>query len=461
MRRSDELGLSAMRRRRWKLEAERAELEKIGRTISSTPPRRQAAIGALVDLGGPQTVKHLETLAQAPQTYAARVDAIAGLAAIDTKQAADLAAECFSANRCLPAAIHRRRSRRSSAAPVGRTCWPPPSNRRSLRPTPQRSAPANSMPPVSPRPLWPRRSAPATRRRIAKAVLPRRAAAPRAPGATQGDPHRGEKIFRGSVGCMQCHSIAGAGGNVAPDLATIGTTAQPDFLVEHLIIPNKSIKDGYVALEVITKDGDSFTGIRQRETATDLVLRDATHDEIIIPKSTIKRQRPIGTLMPSGLTDGLTDNELADLVRFLSEFGKPGPFDVGHAPVSRQWLTLAAPSAEPVPARLQHLGPRSLTDAHLTWTRAYSDVRRRCSPVGTAIGPNAATVILRSRMNVTASGKCGLSLNSDQGVRLWLDGHPMSPASSPASTSPLAFTRSISDRSVIPQVVADLALRTG
>jgi putative heme-binding domain-containing protein len=246
---------------------------------------------------------------------------------------------------------------------------------------------------------------------------------------TQGDPHRGEKIFRGSVGCMQCHSIAGAGGNVAPDLATIGTTAQPDFLVERLILPGKSIKDGYVALEVLTTEGDVFTGIRQRESATDLVLRDATHDEIIIPKSKIKKQRSIGTLMPTGLTDALSDNELADLVRFLSELGKPGPFDVGHAPVSRQWLTLTTLPSNLATLDADALGRTLLTDSHLAWTRAYSDVAGNLTLSELAIGPTAATAILRSRVNVTAGGKCGLLLNSDQGVRLWLDGHSLSAAS--------------------------------
>ena len=192
--------------------------------------------------------------------------------------------------------------------------------------------------------------------------------------------------------------------------------------------PDQIIKDGYIALEVITNDGDSFTGIRLRETATDLVLRDATHDEIIIPKSTIKKQRSIGTLMPTGLTDGLTDNELADLVRFLTELGKPGPFDVGHAPVSRQWLTLTTlPPTLNLPDA-NSLGHALATDARLAWARAFSEVAGEVPLSEVAIGPDATTAVLRCRLNVTAAGKVGVRLNNEQGVRVWLDAQPISPA---------------------------------
>jgi putative heme-binding domain-containing protein len=427
---SDELGLAALRAAgAWKLESQRTELEKIGADESSAPPRRQAAIGALVDLGGAQTVAWLASLAQEPKPYAARVDAIAGLAALDTRQAAELAAALFAepmpgGGDPAPAftAFFRRTGGPDLLAAALKSKKPSPDVARIG--TRQLYAAGLSAPALaealragSEATDRQKQFSPAEQQRLVRLAQ------------THGDPHRGEKIFRSSIGCMQCHAIAGAGGNVAPDLATIGTTAQPDFLVEHLILPNKSIKDGYITLEVLTKDGDIFTGIRQRETGTDLVLRDATHDEIIIPKSAIKKQRPIGTLMPVGLTDALTDNELADLVRFLSELGKPGPFDVGHAPVARQWHTLASVPPNLALRNPETLGRTLLTDAHLTWTRAYSNVAGNLSLSDLAAGTNARVAILRCRVSATASGKCGILLDSDQGVQLWLDGHPLSPAS--------------------------------
>jgi hypothetical protein len=70
-----------------------------------------------------------------------------------------------------------------------------------------------------------------------------------------------------------------------------------------------------------------------------------------------------------------------------------------------------------------------LTDGHLTWTRSYSDVAGDVPLSEFAVGPGSATAVLRCRLNVAVGGKCGLRLDDDQGVRLWIDGHPIPPAS--------------------------------
>ena len=169
---------------------------------------------------------------------------------------------------------------------------------------------------------------------------------------------------------MNCHAIAGAGGDVGPDLSTVGTSAQPDFLIEHILAPSKHVKDGFTAYLVETSSGDSFTGIQVAKRRTRSCSRDATHEEMPIAKNTIKKRRAIGTLMPSGLADMLTDGELADLVKFLSVLGKPGPFDVGHASVERRWLLLdKIPSIQDPVVRGE-----MLADKRLTWVRHLTNV---------------------------------------------------------------------------------------
>ncbi len=49
-----------------------------------------------------------------------------------------------------------------------------------------------------------------------------------------------------------------------------------------------------------------------------------------------------GSLMPAGLTEALTRPELIDLVRFLSQLGKIGPYSVGTERVLRRWQLLEA-----------------------------------------------------------------------------------------------------------------------
>ena len=92
-----------------------------------------------------------------------------------------------------------------------------------------------------------------------------------------------------------------------------------------------------------------------RESADELVLRTAEDKEVAIPIKDIDERKMGGSLMPDGLTDVLTRGELVDLVRFLSELGKVGPYSVSKARLVRRWQALeATPEARQL---LQASGP--------------------------------------------------------------------------------------------------------
>jgi len=96
-----------------------------------------------------------------------------------------------------------------------------------------------------------------------------------------GDPARGEQIYRRKeLGCMVCHAIGGAGGRVGPDLTSIGASAPVDYLIESVLAPNKTVKEGYHSVQVSTRDGQELSGILARETDQELVLRDATKGNV-------------------------------------------------------------------------------------------------------------------------------------------------------------------------------------
>src|SRR5262249_50759715 len=74
--------------------------------------------------------------------------------------------------------------------------------------------------------------------------------------AAHGDPARGEATYRRKDQlCQKCHAIAGAGGQVGPDLSSIGASAQVDYLIEAILQPNKAIKENYHSLHVRIEDG--------------------------------------------------------------------------------------------------------------------------------------------------------------------------------------------------------------
>ncbi|MEL7498987.1 MAG: PVC-type heme-binding CxxCH protein [Planctomycetota bacterium] len=160
--------------------------------------------------------------------------------------------------------------------------------------------------------------------------------------AKQGDPHRGESIYRrAELRCVACHAIGGVGGAVGPDLVSIGSSAPVDYLIDSMLQPSVKIKEGYHTTIISTFDGELIAGAVAREDANEIVIRDAEARERRISKDDID-EREIGkiSLMPTGLTEKLREDEFVDLIRFLSELGKEGEFKTQNNRFIRSWQFL-------------------------------------------------------------------------------------------------------------------------
>lgn len=249
----------------------------------------------------------------------------------------------------------------------------------------------------------------------------------------QGDPQRGEAIFRrADQACLKCHAIAGAGGRVGPDLLSIGASAPVDYLIESILLPNKAVKENYHALSVATQDGKITSGIPVREDDSELVLRTAEDAEATVAKSQIEERAPAASLMPAGLVDDLTQQELVDLVRFLSALGKPGPYAVGQARLVRRWEALT-PAPDTMQA-LRRTGLEVAAQAHdrFAWQPAYSRVAGSLPlaglPTFRLAGERSPHTVVRCRLEVSTAGPVRIRLGSATGLVLWVDGQAVPPA---------------------------------
>jgi putative heme-binding domain-containing protein len=246
----------------------------------------------------------------------------------------------------------------------------------------------------------------------------------------KGDPARGEAIFRrADMLCFKCHSIGGSGGQVGSDILSLGTSAQLEYIVDSVLLPNKNVKEGYNAVRIDLKDGKQVSGVKLRETPTEITLRDAEDREVVVPKNKIDDSANVGSLMPEGLIDPLTRDELLDLVRFLSELGK-GPYSVGAARRVRTWQVLQATKEAYTPLTRVGMHAVAGNEPALTWTPAYSSVagalalgelprfelRKGFQDVKTPVG------FTRFRLDVSAAGAARLKFDSVTGLQLWLDG---------------------------------------
>ncbi len=244
----------------------------------------------------------------------------------------------------------------------------------------------------------------------------------------QGDPDRGEAVYRRmELGCVVCHAVGGVGGLVGPDLTSIGASAPADYLVESLLAPNDKVKEGYHSLIVETNDGEEYSGILVREDESELVLRNAANLTTSIAKQNIFARQNGGSLMPAGLIDGLSDGEKRDLVRFLSELGKPGRFDAARGNVARRWWLRAGRHTdeqfglERVVADATGRGweaAMTLVDGRLKQDTMKDALRlRNINQVTSLIGLFSA-----AKVQVPRDGQVSFEIEAPDDTLLWIDG---------------------------------------
>ena len=153
-----------------------------------------------------------------------------------------------------------------------------------------------------------------------------------------GDPARGELVYRRATsGCVMCHAIGGAGGTVGPAMTSLGASAPLDYIVESVYAPSAKIKEGYHTVTLSLKDGTEITGIDTRETERERFVRNVAGQEIAVVKVNITGWSYGASLMPAGLLDQYPERDRWDLLAFLGELGKPGPFDASKPQVARVW----------------------------------------------------------------------------------------------------------------------------
>lgn len=125
----------------------------------------------------------------------------------------------------------------------------------------------------------------------------------------------GKKIFM--MNCGSCHQMYGQGGNLGPDITGSNRT-NLDYLLTNMIEPDAEVQDDYKMVVVTLRDGRTYLGNVASETPRQLIIRVVGQDQVMINKSEIQsREETPNSMMPTGLLNNLTDQELLDLVSFL------------------------------------------------------------------------------------------------------------------------------------------------
>ena len=134
-----------------------------------------------------------------------------------------------------------------------------------------------------------------------------------------GDIRRGQVVFHTTkAACITCHAMGYLGGKLGSDLTRIGGVRAERDLLEAIVFPNASFVRSYESVKVNTLDGRSFNGILKKDAPDEVILAISATEEVRIARADIDTMTP-GTVsvMPSGLDQQLSKQELADLIAFL------------------------------------------------------------------------------------------------------------------------------------------------
>ncbi len=135
-----------------------------------------------------------------------------------------------------------------------------------------------------------------------------------------GDVQRGRELFfanRKAI-CATCHAIGGRGGAFGPDLTKIGAIRAPRDLLEAIVLPSASFARGYEPFNLVTADGRVLSGIISRETADAIHLVNSSRVVTRVPRSDVESiAQSTVSIMPEGMHEQLSRQELADLIAFL------------------------------------------------------------------------------------------------------------------------------------------------
>ncbi len=130
----------------------------------------------------------------------------------------------------------------------------------------------------------------------------------------KGDKAAGAELFKRH--CANCHKLYGEGKTLGPDL-TGSNRASVEYLLMNMIDPSSVVPKQFTTSVILMEDGRVVTGVVVSQT--DKALTVQTDKEVLtLTRSEVESIKETGkSLMPDGLLDTLTAEQVRDLFRFV------------------------------------------------------------------------------------------------------------------------------------------------
>jgi len=135
----------------------------------------------------------------------------------------------------------------------------------------------------------------------------------------QGDAARGKAVFEVRA-CHRCHQ---ANGHLGPELKGAVSRMSRDDLFTAIIDPNLEVSPAYQTTALATRSGQVYHGLVVYESPETTLLQTGPDTTVRVLNGETSSMRKSGqSLMPTGLLDPLSDQELGDLYAYLRTLAK-------------------------------------------------------------------------------------------------------------------------------------------
>jgi putative heme-binding domain-containing protein len=133
----------------------------------------------------------------------------------------------------------------------------------------------------------------------------------------RGDPQRGKGVYE-KARCASCHRLGILGRGYGPDLTFVTSRFNREEILRAILKPSETISDQYRSITVFLRDGRIVTGQRAGSDQKEQLLIPADGTPLRLPLGEVEEvQENTQSLMPEGLLDTLTREEIADLFALL------------------------------------------------------------------------------------------------------------------------------------------------
>jgi putative heme-binding domain-containing protein len=139
-----------------------------------------------------------------------------------------------------------------------------------------------------------------------------------------GNAARGAQVFREQGTCIKCHQVGEEGKQVGPALTEIGSKLSREAVFVSILDPSAAISFGYEGHSILLHDGETVTGLLVSQTDEEVTVRTPEALTRTIPRTEIEEiVRQDTSIMPQGLSQQVSPQQLVDVVDYLLTLKKP------------------------------------------------------------------------------------------------------------------------------------------